>query len=123
MTWLDASELAQLRADQLAAMDATCTILTQANSANAIYEQVAAYATAGTGVPCRLRPSGRAPNSQTVAGQENTIAPWTVTLPYGTVVNPGSRLVIGAVTYEVIQSWDEETWSTANRVDVVRMES
>ncbi len=122
VSWLSAGELAQMRADATATLDATCTILTPTSSLNAINEAVIAWSTAGTAVPCRLRPSGRAPNSQAVAGQENTVAPWTVTLPYGTVVNPGRRLVIGAATYEVIQSWDEETWKTASRIDVLRIE-
>jgi len=123
MSYLSTGELAQLRADALATLaDETCTILTPTNSANAIGEPVITWGTAGTGVACRLRPSGRAPNATPVGGQENTVAPWTVTLPQGTAVNPGDRLVIDSVTYEVAQTWDEETWKTASRVDVLRIE-
>lgn len=123
MSFLSAGELAQLRADALKTLaDETCTILTATTAANAIGERVVTYGTVATGVACRLRPSGRAPNSQAVAGQENTVAPWTVTLPHGTAVSAGDRLVIDSVTYEVTQSWDEETWKTASRVDVMRIE-
>jgi hypothetical protein len=123
MSFLSAGELAQLRADALATLaDDTCTILTPTTSANAIGERTITWGTAGTAVACRLRPSGRAPTGIPVGGQENTVAPWVVTLPHGTAVNPGDRLVIDSVTYEVLQTWDEETWKTASRVDVMRVE-
>ena len=123
MSFLSTLDMAQMRADALDTLaDDTCTILRSTVSVNAIGEQVLTWGTAGTAVPCRLRPSGRAPDTRPVGGQEETIAPWAVTLPHGTAVNPGDRLVIDTVTYEVTQSWDEETWKTASRVEAMRIE-
>jgi hypothetical protein len=123
MSFLSTGELTQLRADaDKTLLDETCTILTQTASANAIGEKIVAWSTAGTSVPCRLRPTNMPPYPQSVAGQTNTIAQWFVTLPHGSAVAPGSRLVIDSATYEVVQSWDEGTWKTATRVNVTRIE-
>lgn len=123
MSFLSAGELAQMRADQDRMMlDETCTILQATSSANAIGERVITWGTAGTNVPCRLAKPPTFAFSRSAAGQPVTQAPWTVTLPYGTAVNAGDRIVIDSVTYEVTQSWDEETHKTASRVDVMRLE-
>ena len=116
-------ELAQMRADQLATMaDETCTVLTPSGGTNAIGEWVVTWGTAGTAVPCRLRSIGMPPYMVYVGGQANTLALWSVTMPYGTVVNPGDRIVVDTKTYEVVQTYEESTWSTATRADVKQIE-
>lgn len=122
-SFLSTNELAQMRRDQdRTLLDETCTILTATSAANAIGERVLTWGTAGTAVPCRLMPSPMIPFARNVAGQVSTLASWFLTLPHGTVVNAGDRVVIDSVTYEVVQSWDEETFKTASRIAVNRIE-
>jgi len=120
---LSSAELTQMRADLTATLDATCVILVSSSSLDALGESVLAWSTAGTAVPCRLRQTSNVANLLLDAGQITTVANWTVTLPFGTVVAPGARIVIDDTTYEVKQSWDEETWELAARVDVSRIEA
>ena len=130
-SFLSTGELAQLRADALATLaDATCTILTPTAMVDSIGESVIAWGTVATSVACRLRPSGQGASLRVqysgifpTPGQSYTVAPWTVTLPHGQAVSPGDRLVIATVTYEVIQNWASESWQTATRVDVKRLET
>jgi hypothetical protein len=123
-SFVSAGELAQLRADaDRTLLDATCTLLTPTASANSIGEVALTWGTLGASVPCRLRPAGRAPALALLGGQPQMVADWTLTLPHGTTtVQPGDRAVVDSVTYEVVQSWNEETWRTATRVDVKRIE-
>lgn len=122
-SFLSAGELAQLRADaDRTLLDATCTLQTRTASVNVIGEPVVAWTTLGSAVPCRLRPTVMT-SPQIVAGQQVNVALWQLTLPFGTTtVQPGDRAVIAGVTYEVTQTWDEETWRTATRVNVMRVE-
>lgn len=122
-SFLSANELAQMRRDQdRTLLHETCTLLTAASSTNAIGERTLTWGTAGTAVPCRLMPTPMLPWARGVAGQVATQAYWSLTLPHGTAISPGDRVVIDAVTYEVSQSWDEETFKTASRVSVFRVE-
>lgn len=120
---LSALDLAQMRADLTATLDATCAILVPSSSLDDLGESVLAWSTAGTAVPCRLRQTSNVVNLLLEAGQITTVANWTVTLPFGASVAPGARIVIDDTTYEVKQSWDEETWRLASRADVVRIEA
>ena len=130
-SFLSTGELAQLRADALATLaDATCTILTPTATVDSIGEPIIAWGTVATGVACRLRPSGQGASLRVqyggifpTPGQSYTVAPWTVTLPYGQAVSPGDRIVVAAVVYEVIQSWSSESWATSTRVDVKCLET
>jgi hypothetical protein len=123
-SFISAGELAQLRADaDRTLFDATCTLLTPTAGTNSIGEVALTWGTLGAGVPCRLRPDGQQPAMSIVGGQPQTVAGWKLTLPHGTVtVQPGDRAVVSGVTYEIKQVWAAESWRTATRVDVVRIE-
>jgi hypothetical protein len=123
-SFLSAGELAQLRADaDRTLLDATCTLLTPVAGTNSIGEVALSWGTLGAAVPCRLRPAGNPPALALLGGQPQTVAGWQLTLPHGTTtVQPGDRAVVAGVTYEVMQTWDEETWRTATRVEVKRIE-
>jgi hypothetical protein len=123
-SFVSAGELAQMRADaDRTLLDATCTLLTPTAGTNSIGEVALTWGTLGASVPCRLRTAGNQPAMQIIGGQPQTVAGWTLTLPHGTTtVQPGDRAVVDSVVYEVVQTWDEETWRTATRVDVKRIE-
>ena len=129
-SFLSSGELAQMRADALATLaDATCTILTPTATVDSIGEPIIAWGTVATGVVCRLRPAGQVAALRTqyggffaTPGQTSPVSSWMVTLPHGTAVSSGDRLVIAALTYEVIDAAKAETWVTANRVQVKRLE-
>lgn len=123
-SFISAGELAQMRADaSRTLLDETCTLLTPSAGTNSIGEVALIWGTLGASVPCRLRPAGRAPAMVLLGGQPQMVGDWQLTLPHGTVtLQPGDRAVVDGVTYEVTQTWDEETWRTATRVDVKRIE-
>jgi len=124
MSYIDASQLTQMRADALATLaDDTATILRGTAAVNAIGEWTTTYGTIAASVACRLRPIERAASLQLIGEQQQTVAEWVVTLPQGTALYPDDRLVIDSVTYEVMQTWDEETWDTATRANVKRLEA
>jgi hypothetical protein len=107
-SFLSTGELAQMRADQLHTLaDETCTLLTPTYTANAIGEQTVTWGTMATGVACRLR-------SLSGAGWDpltnRPVVNWSVTLPQGTVVDIGDRVVIDSVEYEVTKAETGETW-------------
>ena len=120
--FLSPDELMSMRVEaDRTLLDQTCTLLSRTETTNAVGETTVTWGTIGADVPCRLRPKG---SSSLIAQalQQKTVADWSLTLPYGTVVAPGSRAVVELVTYEIMQSWDEEVWKTASRADVKRVE-
>jgi hypothetical protein len=123
-SFISAAELTQMRADAARTLlDATCTLLTPTANVNGIGETTLTWGTVGVAVPCRLRPAGLQAQMVQLGGQPQTSADWQLTLPFGTVtVAPGDRVVIDSATYEVKQSIEEETWRTAVRVNLTRIE-
>jgi len=123
-SFISAAELAQMRADaSRTLLDATCTLLTPTAGVNGIGEVALTWGTVGVLVPCRLQPAGLQARMVELGGQPQTSADWQLTLPFGTVtVAPGDRVVIAGATFEVKQSIEEETWRTAVRVNLTRIE-
>ena len=124
-SFISAAELAQMRSDaSRTLLDATCTLLTPTAGVNGIGEATLTWGTVGVSVPCRLRPAGLQARLVELGGQPQTSADWQLTLPFGTVtVAPGDRVVISGATFEVKQSIEEETWRTAVRVNLTRIEA
>jgi len=124
-SFISAAELAQMRADaSRTLLDATCTLLTPTAGVNGIGEVALTWGTVGVLVPCRLQPAGLQARMVELGGQPQTSADWQLTLPFGTVtVAPGDRVVIAGATFEVKQSIEGETWRTAVRVNLTRIEA
>jgi hypothetical protein len=63
------------------------------------------YITIGT-TPCRLTANPSAtPTEVEAAGEMASITHWMLNVPPGTDIQPRDRIVVGAVTYEVIGSY------------------
>lgn len=120
MTWLPADELAQFRADILAALPDTSVIQAvtlTSDGAGGWSESWAAVA--GGTVECRLDPL-RVANVQTgvIAGQESLTLRYQATVPYDAPLAANCRLVVNERTYEVVQLSDEHSWHFVKRAIV-----
>lgn len=107
---LTAGELTWMRDMADDQMPDTCTILRGTATQNAIGEGIIAWGTVDSGVACRLDPPGLRPDIRDVGGQIQTVADWRVSLPNGTGLEAGDRVVHSSDTYEVIQSWVDQSW-------------
>lgn len=121
--FLSAGELAQLRADQADYMPDTCDILRGTAVVNAIGEPALAWGTVAGTVSCRLRPTGLKSDVNAIGGQLQTYHSWNLYIAQAGTLLPGDRVVISGGTYEVVQSWEEESWPTAVKADVRRLEA
>ena len=121
--FLSTKELAQLRADQGHYMPDTCNILRGTATANSIGEPALVWGTVTADAACRLRPSGLQPNVSTAGGQIQTDQGWNLYVAQSGTLLPGDRVVLTAGTFEVVQSWEEESWPTAIKANVKRLEA
>jgi len=120
MTWLPDDELAQFRADILAALPDTGVIqaVTLASDGAGGWSESWAAVAGGT-VECRLDPL-RLSNVQTgvIAGQESLTLRYQATVPYDAPLAANRRLVVNERTYEVVQLSDEHSWHFVKRAIV-----
>jgi hypothetical protein len=121
--FLSALELSQLRADQADYMPDTCDILRGTAVANAIGEAGLAWGTVAASAACRLRPTGLKSDVGDMSGQLQTYHSWNLYIAQAGTLLPGDRVVISGGTFEVVQSWEEESWPTAIKADVRRLEA
>ena len=121
--FLSALELSQLRADQADYMPDTCDILRGTAVVNAIGEPALAWGTVAGTVACRLRPTGLQSDVNAIGGQLQTYHSWNLYIAQAGTLLPGDRVVISGGTYEVVQSWEEESWPSAVKADVRRLEA
>lgn len=121
--YLSALELSQLRADQADYMPNTCDVLRGTAVVNVIGEAELAWGTVTIAAPCRLRPAGLRSDVNAIAGQLQTQQSWNLYIAQTGTLLPGDRVVISGGTYEVVQSWEEESWPTAVKADVRRLEA
>lgn len=110
-----ASELADLRAEQSAALDTTCVVTTP----GAEVDTVDGGTTPGTAttatVACRTGPLTA--NEQTIADRLGRTVDAAVTLPYGTAVEPkGGTIAVGGKTFDVVYDNSEQSYAAAVRV-------
>ncbi len=121
--YLSALELAQMRADQADYMPDTCNILRGTATVNSIGEPALVWGTIAAEVACRLRPSGLQPNVVAAGEQIQTEQLWNFYIERSGTLLPGDRVVLTAGTFEVVQSWDEESWPTAIKANIKRLEA
>ncbi len=119
---LGSQDLAAMRAAQETLMPDTCVIQRATYGRNTIGEGTATWAAAGTTV-CRLRPPGLQPDIRNVGEQVQTLSRWVATLPHDQIIYTGDRLVISSTTFEVVHVWDVETWATAMRCELQKLEA
>ena len=120
---LSTQELAQLRADQADYMPDTCDVLRGTAGLNEIGEPALTWGTVAGTVACRLRPSGWQSNIVTDGQQIQTAEKWYLYISQAGTLLPGDHAVMTAGTFEVVQSWEEESWPTAVRAEVRRLEA
>ena len=112
---LSASELASLRATLTTSLPGTVTVTRSTATADGFGGQTEAWAAIGT-VAARVSPYGNGQENIT-AGGVVAVAPWTVTLPYGTSISERDRVTYAGQTLEVISTSSPRDWGTAVRCD------
>ena len=120
---LSTLELAQLRADQADYMPDVCNILRATEANNAIGEPSKTWSTVAGTVSCRLRPTGLKSDVKAFGDQIQTYHSWNLYIAQAGTLLPGDRVEIKSVTFEVVQSWEEESWPSAVKADVRRLEA
>jgi len=116
---LSSAEVASMRATQALAWPDTCTISRATVASDGMGGETSTWSTVAT-VACRLGASGTRPNEGETSEQLRSMADFVFTLPTGTNVLSGDRIVMGARTFEVIKPADH-SWLTALRVQVVEV--
>jgi len=112
---LSAAELASLRATLTTSLPGTVTVTRSSVTADGFGGQTEAWAAIGT-VAARVSPTGNGQENIT-AGGVIAVAPWTVTMPYGTNITERDRLTYQGQTLEVITTSSPRDWGTAVRCD------
>jgi hypothetical protein len=123
--FLSTKELEQLRADQEDYMPDTYNILRGTAAVNSIGEPALTWGTVAGTVHGRLRPTGWQAGIVTAGGQIQTDEKWYLYIAQAGTLLPGDRAVgiSTAGTFEIVQSWEEESWPTAIRAEVRRLEA
>lgn len=110
MSLISPSELAAIQAVGRSGMTSTAIILTRA-TVQTDDGQASVWATSAVDVPCWV--VGVTPNSATlgdVAGAVDLIQTFVIRLPVGTAVESGDQIVVGAKSYMVEQTNNEDTY-------------
>lgn len=119
---LTAGEIAAMKAVQVEALPATCTIQRSSRSANSIGERVVSWSTASSGVACRLAREQRAAQRGSMSQQSVVIGPWVLTVATTVDIRSGDRVIVGGVTYEVVDAAAGPSWETARRCELKELE-
>jgi SPP1 family predicted phage head-tail adaptor len=117
---LSAAQLSQMRAQQTASLDQTCTLRTPAGE---VSDDAGGTTPSGSvtdaSVACRLGiPNGQEREIAARLGRDITA---TITFPHGTAVATTQQIVVGGNTYEVVDVNDDSSYKTATRVGVRRL--
>lgn len=116
---LSTAELTGFRATQAENLPDTCTISRATLAADGMGGHAETWATVAT-VACRLGVAGTRPNEAASSDQVRNAADFVFTLPRGTSVLNGDRIVLGTRTFDVVKAQDH-SWLTALRVQVVEV--
>lgn len=120
---VDATLLAQMRADVANMLPDTCVIHAPSTGSVSGGRPVKTYAAAGT-VACRVDPlkSGVALETE-LANREDTDLMRQLTVPHDTTLLQDYRVVHGGVTYDVIQLDYDHSWNVSVRAKIVEFKS
>lgn len=114
---LNASELADLTAEQTAALDKT-GVVSRVTTTRSYSGQSETVTLIGT-YPCRVAPYSRVGRGEEeiIAQRISTEMIWAITFPLGTVIKAEDRIVVnGLNTYEVIIPITPRSYEVAVRV-------
>ena len=120
MSLIDSYTIAQIRADQLAALPDTCTILSPTVTVLATGHQREGWGTVAASVACRMRPEGVVSERLTA---EQIAAPqsYVLSLAYDGTLAAGYHVLYGGGTYEVTGAISTTSWDTVTRARVVEV--
>jgi SPP1 family predicted phage head-tail adaptor len=114
MTLVNASDLADMRADQQLLMPDTCTITTKGTASSDGYGGTTWGVSTTTTSACRVVPSsGR---EAQIAAKITALMTWTVTLPYNAVVTERDTLTVNGKTFQVASVLSGGSTETARRL-------
>jgi len=112
---LSSVEILSMRAAQETAMQESCTVTSGSVVDDGLGGFSTTFVTSGSCV-CRLGVSGLQPQEKLMAEKLNVVLPYVVTVPVGTAIEEGERLIISGRTYEVKAVLQGGLWETALRV-------
>lgn len=106
VAWMDAREIASLRASAVTVLADTCTIRTPSRTSDGAGGFTTAWSEE-TDVPCRFAPvSSRAVRPTEAGGVLVTATGWTLLLTHDAAITAGCEALVGGVTYQVLSVED-----------------
>lgn len=121
---LTATELANMRAAQIAALPGTCTISAKTETSDGMGGRTESWSTVASGVACRLSPMQAmgADVEAVVMEHFQGRSLWQLTIPVTQAISHNNRVTVAGTTYEVVQVRDGGQWETARRVILARVD-
>jgi head-tail adaptor len=98
---LSTSDLLAMREVQSAVLLETATVQRQSPTSDGAGGATESWATVAS-VACRVGVSSSSSQERALAERVTNVSTWTLTLPVGTDVRVGDRLVVGTRTFEVL---------------------
>ena len=117
---LSATQIADMRTTAALALPDTATISRMTRASDSAGGWTETWATAASGVACRIMPRYQVSSTEgPAAGTQEAVAQWTLTMPVGTDLRAGDRVVIATRTFEVYGLLSVgQAWRMGVRADV-----
>ena len=113
---LTADDLSRMRTSLNLSLPGTAVFSRSTQSNDGLGGKTDAWANVGT-VACRLSPSGEG-EEQITGARFGGIAPYTLTIPYGSTFTKADRAVTGGKTFEIIAISEPRDYSLCVRLGV-----
>ena len=114
--------IADLRGVQADSFPDTCTIQTPTDSVNTIGETTQSMANTYTNVPCRLAPMTLKDRKHLVGDQLQVESLWILSVAHDQDIAADYLVIHGGLTYRIVSMDDKQSWRTATRVVVERLD-
>ena len=99
---LSATQIADMRTTAALALPDTATISRVTRASDSAGGWTETWVTAASGVACRIMPRYQiSGNEGPAAGSQQAVAQWALTMPVGTDLRAGDRVVVASRTFEV----------------------
>lgn len=99
---LSSTQIADMRTTAALALPDTATISRVARASDGAGGWTETWSTAASGVACRIMPRYQVSSTEGPAvGTQEAVAQWALTMPVGTDLRAGDRVVVASRTFEV----------------------
>lgn len=119
---ISATELARMQATAEDHLPDECTIQTVTRTVDAIGGWSESWADTHTGVACRLAAVQARAAEAMVGAELAAVTSWVLTVAHDQALDETMRVVHDGETYEIAQLEDRQSWRTAKRAHLRRVD-